>query len=265
MNRDSGSVVLARGGFVLVGLAFCWALAASTFANSSRACLMRSIFARRLRLGGTTSLGRVFGPLGLLADDLQVRLGLLERPLDGVAPLEAVGPGTGADPGAVLGDPADGHEPAADQHREHLGQEALQRRLVVDPEVVEHVIVDRHRAAEPAVRVAGLAESCQLPAAGDPLRGGVEPERHEQLRVGGRPPRRLAACPDRVEEPGEVPGLDQSPDQARVVVVGEQFVERAGPHEHLLSVGPPQSRWRSGAEVDRGPLRRPVVALQVGK
>ena len=90
---------------------------------------------------------------------------------------------------------------AADQHRQHLGQEVLDRRLVLDPEVVEHVIVDRHGAAEPAVGVALAAEACQFATAGDPLSGGIEPERHQQLGVGGRPPRLLAAGPDRRPEP----------------------------------------------------------------
>jgi len=189
----------------------------------------------------------------------------LQRPLDGVPLLEALGPGAGPDPGAVLGDPADRHQVAVDQHRKHLGQEILQFRLVLDSEVVEHVIVDRDRAAEPAVGFALQAEPRQFAATGDSLRRGIEPKRDEQLGVGGRPPRPFAAGADRGLEPGQIPGLDQVPDEAGVVVVCEEFVERAGAHQHLPAVGPPQPRGRLGTEVDRGPFRRLGVSLEVRK
>ena len=141
----------------------------------------------------------------------------------------------------------------------------FERRLVLDPEVVEHVVVDRHRAAEPAVRVARPGRAAPVPGR----------RRRPEWRRRARAPRaasgRWPAAPASRRGPGscsrngdEVPGLDQFPDEAGVVVVGEQFVERAGPQEHLLAVGPPQPRGRRGAEVDRGPCRR-LGALQVGK
>ena len=127
--------------------------------------------------------------------------------LQGLSFLEAVGPGVGADTGAVLGDPPDRNDPGLDQDRQHLGQEVVQGLLVVDPEVVEGMIVDRDPAAEPTVRVALGAELVQLSTAADALGRGVQPQRQQQPRIRGgvRPPPR----PDGLKKEGQVPALDQ--------------------------------------------------------
>jgi hypothetical protein len=47
------------------------------------------------------------------------------------------------------------------------------------------------------------------------------------------------------------------------MIVGEEFVERAGSQEHLLAVGPPQPRGL--AEIDRTRRFRRRIGLEVGK
>ena len=106
--------------------------------------------------------------LGLTLDNRQVVAGLLTGLFQRVTLLEAVGPGTDPDAGAVLGYPVDADSLALNQDREHLGQKVVQGGFMSDPRIAECVVVDRHSAAEPAIWVALAAESIQLASMATP-------------------------------------------------------------------------------------------------
>ena len=210
-----------------------------------------------LALAGRPLTGRL-----LLRRELRVRGGLLERLqmlagrpqvlLQGLSFLEAVGPGVGADTGAVLGDPPDRNDPGLDQGRQHLGQEIVQGLLVVDPKVVEGMIVDRDPAAEPTVRVALGAEPVQLSTAADALGRGVQPQRQQQPRIRGGASGPPAARPDGLKKEGQVPALDQSPDGPHEVVIGHQVIPGPWLSDHPMAIGTPQA-W--GGVLIRSRLR----------
>ena len=129
------------------------------------------------------------------------------------------------------------------QDGDHLGQEVVQGLLVVDPEIVEGVIIEGDPAAKPLVGVALDAEPGQLATAADALDRRVEPQGDQQLGIGGGASGPLAACADALEEERQVPALDQRPDGSHRVVRRDEIVDRAGLNQKLLAIGTPEA-WR---------------------
>ena len=265
MNRASGSVVEAPRRVLLGRLVLLFGLGTLHLGQ-----LLQCLLDPRQLLFGRTVLGLLspnrglLQPLGLALNDRQVVAGFLTGLFQGFPLLEAVGPGADPDAGAVLGNPVDGHSLALDQYRQHLGQQVVQSRLVVDPEIAEGVIVERHPAAEPAIRVALAAEPVQFAGAGDSPGCGVEPQCDQEPRVGRSPTRLLATGPDGRQETAEVPGQNDGPDSAGVVILGEEFVQRAGTHGHLLAVGPSQTWGWQGPGIGLRPGGRFIHAVGVG-
>ena len=74
------------------------------------------------------------------------------------------------------------------------------------------------------------------------LDGRVEPQGDQQLGIGGGASGSLAARADALEEEGQVPALDQSPDGPHRVVLRDQVVHGAGLNQELLAIGAPQPR-----------------------
>jgi hypothetical protein len=99
-----------------------------------------------------------------------------------------------------------------------------------DPKIAESVIVHRHPAADPAIRIALTAEPVEFPGTGDPLGGGVEPKCDQYARIGGSSAWLLAPRADCFQKETEIPRGDNAPDGAGVVVAGEKLLERARTH-----------------------------------
>ena len=102
------------------------------------------------------------------------------------------------------------------------------------------------------------AEFIELTCAADTVDGGVEPKRHEDLGIDGGPPRIALDGLDQVVQGTEIQTLDVIPDHPGGMIGGDQFVERGGSEDDLVSVGGAQPR---AAIKDRwlGGWRGPVV------
>ena len=143
---------------------------------------------------GRTPSGRRLAPVGggrvvfhLLLEPLDLLLGLVQALLQGRPAAERRGPGGGADPHPVLGDPVQIDQVLVAR----TATEWVRGRRAVaigDAEVGEGVVVDGHVADDPPEGVVVRAQPVQRAGAADALDGGVEPDGAEDLGVdGGRP------------------------------------------------------------------------------
>ena len=173
---------------------------------------------------------------------LDLRLGLRQGFFQGRSAAERRGPGRGADPHPVLGDPVQIDQTLGHQRGDALGQEVVEQFAMVGAEVGEGVVVGGHVAGDPLEGGVVPAEPVQLPGAADPLDGGVEPQRHEDLGVDGGTSGPPFDGLDAVVQGAEVEPLDVVPDDAGGMVAGDQGVERRGAEDDLLTVGRPEPR-----------------------
>ena len=181
----------------------------------------------------------------------QPRLGILERPLQAPPASVARGARRGAHPDPVVGHPLQGQLAAREERREGLLEEPLEERRLGHPEVGEGVVVDAHPAAQPAVGVVLLAQAREGACRAHPLTRRVQPQRHQDGRVDGRPARVALDGPDAGVEGGQVEPFGERPHQACPVVGGQQRVEVDRAEHHLGPVGPLQPRPTTGAGSER--------------
>jgi hypothetical protein len=189
-------------------------------------------------------------------------LALFQR---GPAP-EGGGPSAGADPPAVLGDAIEIDQVLLTPDGHRVGEQVVEELQVLDAEVGQRVVVDADAAAPPAEGVVVRAEVIQGAGTADALQRGVQPQGSEDARVGGRASGMPGNGADAGVQVGQVEALDETPDDTRLVVVGEQVVPRHR-WEQLLAVRPTQTGSRSGCRAAAS--RRKVVvsihAAVVGK
>ena len=100
-----------------------------------------------------------------------------------------------------------------------------------------------HPAADPLVRVVGLAESLHFPRRPDPLAGGVQPQRHQDLRVDGGAPRMLSPSRYHLFELGQIQSLNKPPNGAGRMVLGQERIEVRGHQPDLMALGTDQPRF----------------------
>src|SRR5258705_3856774 len=134
-------LVLLPGLGLLHLLQFDQRLLQSLQALTGRPLTGRPLLRRELWVGGR-SLDRI----EMLASRLQMLL-------QGLFFLEAIHAGAGADTGAVLGDPLDRNDPGLNEDREHLGQEAVHRLSMIDPEIVDGVVVKADPTAQRTIEL----------------------------------------------------------------------------------------------------------------
>ena len=113
----------------------------------------------------------------------------LRQFLQAGAPAERAGSRRRAHPQTVLRQHLQRHQTFGHQRRNTLGEKPLQHIAMVRPEIGQVVIVHRHSAAQPAIGHMLSAQPIQLAGAADPLDGGPQPQRQQQLRCRRRLPR----------------------------------------------------------------------------
>ena len=151
-----------------------WASASST--RASRSAATRGWAASP---AWAPALGLPVRPLDLLARLPQTRLQRL-------ASAKRAGAGTAADARAILRDARQRHNPPMQQDRDRLRQQIVERRLMRHAEITQRVVIHRHAAAQPAIRVVGVAQAVDFARAPHAIDRRVEPERDQNLRIDGR-------------------------------------------------------------------------------
>jgi hypothetical protein len=86
-------------------------------------------------------------------------------------------------------------------------------------------------------------EPVELAAVAHPVHRGVQPQRHQQLRIGGVAARRAAAGGDRVIEGRQIELLDRRADRAGCVIRRQPLVEAHRLQPRLRPIRTPQP-WR---------------------
>ena len=81
--------------------------------------------------------------------------------------------------------------------------------------IAQRVVIHRHAAAQPPIRIMAVAEAIHLARAADAVHRGVEPQGDQNLGINGRPPRAALARADRRVERRQVEPFDESPHQPR--------------------------------------------------
>ena len=115
-----------------------------------------------------------------------------------------------------------GHDAPMQQRRDRLRDERIQVGLMLDPEITQRVIADRHAAAQPAVGIMRSAQTIDLPGAPDAVDRRIEPQRQQQLRIDRRPPRMPFARLDARVEGRQIQPLHKLPDEPRRVAGRER-------------------------------------------
>ena len=173
----------------------------------------------------------------------------------GIAPAERRGTRAGPDPDAVLGDPVEGHETLDHECRDTLGQEPIEQRTMGHPEVGQGVVVDRHAAAQPAVRVVLGAQPVEGPGAADRLDRRIQPQRGQDGRVDRRAAGLALDRPDTSIERAQIEALDEGPHETRPVVGRQEALEIDRAKLDLVPVRALQSRHAGHRSVRFGGLR----------
>ena len=111
------------------------------------------------------------------------------------------------------------------QARQTAAQLAIQPIGVRHAEVRQRVVVDADTATEPAIGVVLLAQAGQRAGTANPVQCRIQPQRHQDRRVGLRMARCAFAGVDLIEQRPQVKALHHLPDQPHKVVLADQFVQ----------------------------------------
>jgi len=144
-----------------------------------------------------------------------------------------------------LGHPIEIYQTLFQQDGDAVGEQLVQKVEVVDAKIGQGMVIDRDPATEPAKAMVVDAQPVQGAGAANALDGGVQPQGHPDLRVGGRAPRPALDGADVPEEGRQVQSLDELPDGPGVVFGGQEVFQQHG-RQQDLPVGPPQARGRFG-------------------
>ena len=106
-----------------------------------------------------------------------------------------------------------------------------------DAEVGEAVVVHGHAATQPLVGQALLAEFVESSGTADAVEGGVQPQGHKDAGIIGVSSGDALSCLNGLVEGGEVESFDVSPDEACLVVVGQELVQGQTTHLDLVAFG----------------------------
>jgi len=148
----------------------------------------------------------------------------------------------GAHPHAVLRHALQADRARTGQRR-HVGRQHLvHQRLVARAKVVERVVVHRHPAADPAIRVVLAHQPGNLPPAAYAFQRRVQPQREQDARVDRRAPSVATPRLDRLKQPAQVLLLDVAPHQPCAVLLAQQRLQVRRPQFDLAAVGPQQAR-----------------------
>jgi hypothetical protein len=156
---------------------------------------------------------------------------------------EGGGPGAGADAHPVQRDAVEVDQVLLAQDGDGAGQQAVEEPQVAGAEVGQGVVVDGHAAGDPAEGVVLGAQPGQGAGGAYALQGGVQPQGDGQARVEGRVPGAALAGADGVVQAGQVEALTVGPDEAGLVVVIEQILQRHRRDDPLPIRRPQPRRW----------------------
>ena len=183
MTRASGSVVDTRASRrAFSGL--------PGFDRLDRGQLRQGLFDARQPIGRRTALrglgsGRRRLRLPVRPLDLLARLPLTR--LQRLAAAKRAGAGTAADPRAIVGDARHASQSRDAASGDRLRQQIIERRLVRHPKIAQRVVIHRHAAAQPAIRIMAITEAIHFARAADAVHRGVQPQRDQNLRIDRRP------------------------------------------------------------------------------
>lgn len=174
--------------------------------------------------------------LELLAQLLDLLLGLMEAFLElGLTP-ERRCPGAGSHPYAVLRHPLELDQTLRHQHRNTVSQHLVEKLHLLDSEVRQGVMVDRDPAADPAVRIVLLRQAFNRPRTPHPLHRRIEPQSQVNPRI-----RRGTARPAlhrldlRIKRP-QFERLHELPHRSRRVIHRQKTLQIHRPQLHLRTV-----------------------------
>src|SRR5262249_16934701 len=125
---------------------------------------------------------------------------------------------------------------------EHIRKEFVQRRRMLDAKIVERVVIDRHAAAQPAIRVMMLATPLQLATAADAFLGGIQPQRQQQPWVRRRSPRLIATLGQGGVIHAQIESPSPSPDRPGFMIRRQKLLEINRLHDQLLAIRPPTTQ-----------------------
>lgn len=142
----------------------------------------------------------------------------------------------GANLRAVDGDLGQPHQSFGDQRRHALGQQPVENFHLLDPEVGEPVIVQRHAARQPPIGGVALREPLQFARRPHPFNRRIKPQRKQNRRIGARPSRFALARPYPLVKLRQIEALDETPDDARAMVRRQKPLEIDHVPTQLLSI-----------------------------
>jgi hypothetical protein len=191
---------------------------------------------------GLAPAGRGGIRIELAAPPRQHLLRALLAPLQAGVPAERRRTGRGPHPHAVLGDALQARHAGPQQRGEAVDQQPFQYRAMPDPEVGQRLVIDADAAAQPLVRQVLRAQPGERAGAADPLQRRVQPQRHQQLRVGRRMARPAFDRLDGGVQRRQIQPFDEAPHQAHPVIGRHQLVQAHRPPRHLPAFRPTQPR-----------------------
>ena len=156
-----------------------------------------------------------FGPLDELRSFFQA---LAQRAF----PAERPDAGTRAHAHAIVCDACQGHHPLVAQRGNRLREQVVEGGVVRHAKITQRVMVHRDAPAQPTIRIMGVAHALQLARTPDPVNGGIQPQRDQDLRVNRWPPCVPLARLDRGEKRRDIQALDKAPHQSRGVARWQQ-------------------------------------------
>ena len=173
----------------------------------------------------------------LSAQLVHVLAGFLKQLFQPLFAAKTAGSGTQANAHSVLAHAADPHHILVHQRRDHLREKRIQRRAVIGAEIRQKMMIDADPAAQPAKGRAVFTTTRQLARRTDAANACVEPQRHQQLRIGRVAARLTLAGLDRLVEPAQVQLLHYRLHHANRVPGIDQIVRAGHHHGHLTPLG----------------------------
>ena len=173
------------------------------------------------------------------------RLGGFADEVRPVTPPEGSGASTSPHAQAILSDPVEIDQVLLQQDGDAVGEQLVQEVEVADAKIGQGMVIDRDPATEPAKAMMVQAQPVQGAGAANALDGGVEPQGHPDLRIGGGASGSALHSADVAEEGRQVEALDELPDGPGVVFGGQEVFQQQR-RQQDVPVGPPQARGRFG-------------------
>ena len=245
MTRASASVV-ERAGLILVG-SFLLGFHLSQFRQGPLDAL--------LTLAGRTFAG--FLATAVIRSGVRIEF-LFQSPdllfrlrqvfLQRLTPAKRTRTGTGTDLDAVLGHTFHVDQALVPQGSHAFRQQRVQKCAMVSPEIGQRVIVHRHLAADPLKRhfsTVGVATAVQFAGTADAPQGRIQPQAHQNARIGGRSFRLRFPCPNNGQQRRQVQTFHIIPDDAHLMVFRDQVLQGAQAQTGLLPIRIPQTRRAS--------------------